>query len=212
VSGVFAHWPNRITAMRFGGAVLLFALFSLVGDLDLGETLEIGGLSMGMRSVIFVSFWLFVFLAVTDVLDGYLARRDGHVSAFGRIADPFVDKVLILGTLVFMTVMPWSRERIPAWFVVVILAREFLVTGLRGYVESVGMEFSADRFGKIKMLLQCFAVGGVMFIPGYDWPGSWIPVLNGIETFLIWGTLVATIGSGISYVLRTRALLAGEEQ
>ena len=210
--GVFAHWPNRITAMRFAGAVLLFLLFALGGDLELGDTFELGGLSMSMRSVIFVSFWLFVLLAATDVLDGYLARRGGHVSAFGRIADPFVDKVLILGTLIFMTVMPWSRERIPAWFVVVILAREFLVTGLRGYVESVGMEFSADRFGKIKMLLQCFAVGGVMFIPGYAWPDSWIPVLNGIETGLIWGTLLATIGSGVSYVLRTRALLAGAEE
>ncbi len=212
MNGVFAHWPNRITALRFLGAVGLFSLFGWVIDLDVGDTFVILGAEFAMQNVILFCFWLFVILAATDVLDGYLARQGGLVSVFGRIADPFVDKVLILGTLIFMAVMPWSRERIPAWFVVVILAREFLVTGLRGYAESVGMEFSADRFGKIKMLLQCLAVAGVMWIPGFSWPESWIPVWSAIETVLIWGTLIATIGSGISYVLRTRALLAEVER
>jgi CDP-diacylglycerol--glycerol-3-phosphate 3-phosphatidyltransferase len=212
VNGVFAHWPNRITAMRFAGAAFLVLVFSLVAGLDVGDRFAILGAEIEMQTVIMVCFWLFVLLAATDVLDGYLARQGGYVSVFGRIADPFVDKVLIMGTLIFMTVMPWSRERIPAWFVVLILARELLVTGLRGYVESVGMEFAADRLGKLKMLLQCFAVAGVMFIPGFPWPESWIPVWSAIETGLIWGTLLATVGSGVSYVLRTRTLLLGVER
>lgn len=209
MSGVFKHWPNRITAMRFVGAVLLFVILALIGDLEVGDELELFGSTWPVRSVIFGCFWLFVVLAVTDVLDGYLARQGGHVSVFGRIADPFVDKVLIVGTLIFMTVLPWARERIPAWFVVVIVAREFLVTGLRGYVESLGMEFSADRFGKAKMLLQCFAVGGAFLIPGVDWSEPVASVLDKVETGLIWGTLLATIGSGGSYLLRTRELLGG---
>lgn len=208
MSGVFANWPNRITALRFVGAAFLFFVLSLTAELELQDTLEFGGLSLPMRVVIQTCFWLFVILAATDVLDGYLARRYGQVSVFGRIADPFVDKVLVVGTLIFLAVTPWSRDRIPAWFVVIILAREFLVTGLRGYVESVGKEFAADRFGKIKMLVQCFAVAGVMFIPGFDWPEGWLAVWNPVLTLLIVATLVATVGSGVSYVLRTRDLLS----
>ena len=81
---VFSHWPNRITALRFIGAFVLFGLLTAIGD-DVQMTLNQA------------SFWLFVVVAATDFLDGYLARRDNLVSAFGRIADPFVDKVLILG-------------------------------------------------------------------------------------------------------------------
>ena len=80
-------------------------------------------------------FWLFILIAVSDVLDGWLARRGNHITAFGRIADPFVDKVMVLGAMIYLAVCPWSQTWFPAWIVVVILAREFLVTGLRGYVE-----------------------------------------------------------------------------
>lgn len=207
MSGVFKHWPNRITAMRFVGALLLFVIFSVTAELELHETFVLFSLELPMRTVIQICFWLFVVLAATDVLDGYLARQGGHVSVFGRIADPFVDKVLVVGTLIFLAVMPWSRDRIPAWFAVIILAREFLVTGLRGYVESIGKEFSADKFGKVKMLVQCFAVAGVMFIPGFDWAESWLEIWNPILSVLIVTTLVTTVGSGVSYVLRTRNIL-----
>lgn len=208
MKGVFAHWPNRITALRFVGALVLFCVFSLAGDSDIGDSLVLFGKSFAMRTVIQVSFWLFVVVASTDFLDGYLARKGGHVSVFGRIADPFVDKVLILGTLIFMAVMPWSAVRIPAWLVVVILAREFLVTGIRSYVESIGKEFAADWFGKIKMIVQCMAVGGVMWIPAYDWPEGWAKFWSVVVSILIYATVITTIGSGLSYVLRVRRILA----
>jgi phosphatidylglycerophosphate synthase len=91
-----------------------------------------------------LAFWLFIAIALSDVLDGWLARRGNLITAFGRIADPFVDKVLILGCMVYLAVLPWSQRFFPAWVVVVILAREFLVTGIRGYVESLGGQFPAD--------------------------------------------------------------------
>jgi len=119
--GVFAHWPNRITDLRFVGAFVLFALFVSFGERPAAE----------LRPRIGWAFWLFVVVAATDFLDGWLARRDQHITAFGRIADPFVDKILIVGTLVFLAVLPWSRPHLPAWMVVVILAREFLVTAIR---------------------------------------------------------------------------------
>jgi len=198
MSGIFAHWPNRITAIRFVGSLLLFLLFALRGD----SGVERDGLTMQ------VCFWLFVVTALTDALDGYLARRDNLVTAFGRIADPFVDKVLVLGTMVFLAVMEWSREWFPAWIVVVVLAREFLVTGIRGYVESLGEAFPADWFGKVKMVLQCTAIGIVLGIFAFDWPESLRELLVVAGHACVWATLVTSVGSGVSYVLKTRDLLA----
>jgi CDP-diacylglycerol--glycerol-3-phosphate 3-phosphatidyltransferase len=194
---VFAHWPNRITALRFVGAFVLFGLLTVIGD---GDPRQNSGLLQ-------FSFWLFVVVASTDFLDGYLARRDNHTSTFGRIADPFVDKVLILGVLVYLAVLPWSRPWVPAWAVVLILAREFLVTGIRGWVESTGREFGADRLGKVKMVLQSIAVGGILFLHAFPWPDEFFPYLSWMAHALILGTIAITVISGASYVLKTRTLV-----
>ena len=201
MTGVFAHWPNRITALRFVGALVLFALLAVWGD---------GRAEVGPGLATQVCFWLFVLIALTDYLDGYLARRHGLVSAFGRIADPFVDKVLVLGTMIFLAVMPWSRPWFPAWIVVVVLAREFLVTGIRGYVEATGAEFPADGFGKVKMVVQCFAIGFVFGRVAFPWEALGIPLelLSFCTHALVWATLAASVGSGATYVLKARALLA----
>lgn len=200
--GVFSHWPNRITALRFLGALVLFALFTAFGE----------RVPEGHRSVFQVAFWLFVVVASTDFLDGYLARQGNLITAFGRIADPFVDKVLILGSMIFMAVLPWSRPWLPAWMVVVILARELLVTGIRGYVESLGGAFPADGFGKMKMIVQCFAVGGIIWVEAYDWPPAWRAFWSGLAHVLVWSTVLATLGSGISYVLKTKRVLVEQER
>jgi CDP-diacylglycerol--glycerol-3-phosphate 3-phosphatidyltransferase len=195
--GIFQHWPNRITAIRFVGSLVLFVLLSLPGmDVE----------SPG-RVAVQVAFWLFILIAMSDFLDGYLARRYGHVSAFGRIADPFVDKVLVLGSLILLAVLEWSRPFIPAWIVVVVLAREFLVTGIRGYVESLGREFPADWFGKIKMIIQCIAIGVVLGVHAFPWPGFLHTFLVYAGHAFVWGTLLSSLGSGVSYVLKTAKLL-----
>lgn len=199
--GVFSHWPNRITAIRFVGALVLFTIFAgVLGDRAAQGIAEV-------RGVVCFAFWLFVVVAATDVLDGYLARRDQLITAFGRIADPFTDKVLILGTMIFQATMPWTQAWLPAWIVVAILAREFLVTGIRGYVESVGGEFPAGRFGKLKMIAQCCAVGGIIWVHAYDWSAGWFDFWSALTHGLVWATLFATVGSGLSYVLKTRRVL-----
>lgn len=199
--GVFAHWPNRITMIRFVGALVLFAIFAIWGDVE-ASAIE------GNRTPFFVAFWLFTVIAATDFLDGYLARRDQVVTAFGRIADPFTDKVLILGTMVYLSVMPWSEPRLPATLVVVILAREFLVTGIRGYVESLGREFPADGFGKIKMIVQSIAVGGLIWLEAFPWGDWWFDLWAVVVDVLVWLTLLTTVGSGVTYVLKTRQILS----
>lgn len=198
--GIFAHWPNRITAARFVGALVLFVVFALFEDA--------GVAAVEASPKIVLAFWLFIVVAVSDVLDGWLARRGNHITAFGRIADPFVDKVLVLGAMIFLAVMPWSRTYFPAWIVVVILAREFLVTGIRGYVESLGAQFPADNFGKVKMLTQCFAIGIVVGMHAFRWSFDQRELLSLVAQVFVWVTLATSVGSGASYILKTKRILA----
>lgn len=199
MSGIFAHWPNRITAVRFAGSLVLFVLFASLGE---------GVLGAEPAWFFPVAFWLFVLTAATDFLDGWLARRGNLVSAFGRIADPFVDKVLVLGSMIFLAVMEWSRAWFPAWIIVIVLAREFLVTGIRGYVESLGKEFPADWFGKIKMIVQCIAISAVLALFAFPWPAVLADALRVLVHVFVWATLVTSLGSGVSYVLKMRGILA----
>ena len=198
--GVFAHWPNRITALRFVGALALFWVLAAWGEVAPDEV-------AGARGRLQVAFWLFIAVALSDILDGWLARRGNLITAFGRIADPFVDKVLVLGTMIYLAVLPWSRAYFPAWIVVVILAREFLVTGIRGYVESLGREFPADWFGKVKMALQCSAVGIVMGLAAFELSPAAQRFWGGFGWFCVIGTVVTSLGSGLSYIFKARKLL-----
>jgi len=199
--GIFAYWPNRITALRFVGALVVFFVLALYCDVPQSEVATV-------RGPLQLAFWLFIAVALSDILDGWLARRGNVITAFGRIADPFVDKVLVLGTMIFLAVLPWSRTFFPAWIVVVILAREFLVTGVRGYVESLGREFPADWFGKVKMFVQCWAVGIAIGIAAFELSRE----AERVWTWIGWGCVVATVatslGSGFSYIFKARKLLA----
>jgi CDP-diacylglycerol--glycerol-3-phosphate 3-phosphatidyltransferase len=194
--GIFAHWPNRVTALRFLGSLVLFFVLTVWG--------EDHGIGPVAGSVV---FWLFIVIAATDYLDGYLARRGNVITSFGRIADPFVDKVLVIGSMVYLAVLDWSQPWFPAWIVVVVVAREFLVTGIRGYVESLGLAFPADWFGKVKMVVQCIAIAIVFGLPAFPWPDGLRSFLEVGAHVFVWGTLVTTVGSGTSYVMKTRRLL-----
>jgi CDP-diacylglycerol--glycerol-3-phosphate 3-phosphatidyltransferase len=200
-AGVFAHWPNRITALRFVGALALFVILALWGQHDEAELEH-------ERGVFQIAFWLFIATALSDVLDGWLARRGNQITTFGRIADPFVDKVLIVGAMIFLATLPWSRRYFPAWIVVVIVAREFLVTGIRGWAESQGHKFPADWFGKVKMFLQCFAVAIVIGIAAFQWSPRAAHFWSEAGEACVIATLVASVGSGLSYVFKVRKLLA----
>lgn len=201
-TGIFAHWPNRITALRFLGACGVFVIFAQVGDRD----------PQASRTELLLAFWLFVLVALTDFLDGYLARRYKLESAFGRIADPFVDKVLVCGAMIFLSSFDWSRPWLPAWITVVVLAREFLVTGIRGYVESLGTSFGADWFGKIKMLVQCFAIGTLIGMHAFEWAQRQREQWSMLAHVLVWATLVTSVASGLSYTFKARRFLIGADR
>ena len=140
--------PNSITVGRLVLAVVFFWLISGVACTP-GED----------PSRAWWAVWVFIVAAVTDILDGYLARKWKSVSPFGRILDPVVDKVLVLGGLVFLAAPPLQEgSGIVAWMVVVVIGRELLVTSVRAVIEATGSPFGADWGGKIKMLVQCVTV------------------------------------------------------
>lgn len=183
--------PNAITLIRLIVTVLVFVCLGLMGgDVEAD------------RALAWWAFALFIFAAVTDFLDGYLARRLNQVSMFGRVFDPFADKVLICGTFIaLLTVTPSLGALLPAWFVIVIVARELLVTTLRGAAEAQGIAFPAERIGKLKMVAQSVTAAAL------------ISIVAGTQTFhevAVWGmwlTLVLTVWSGLGYVWKARSLL-----
>jgi CDP-diacylglycerol--glycerol-3-phosphate 3-phosphatidyltransferase len=210
-----ADW---ITGARFVLALVVFGLLTWLEKYGPAER----------HTLYWTAFVVFVVAAVTDAVDGAVARRTG-MSDFGRIADPFVDKVLVVGSLVFLAAIPATQRIIPAWAVVLIVAREFLVTGIRGFVESKGLQFPADKWGKAKMVLQCCAAGAGLLVLAIDPSGhlsksgrgflysygegesTLDSVISGVPTLtrgLVWLSVILTVGSGISYVVRASRMLA----
>lgn len=181
--------PNQLTAGRFVLSIVLFVLLPLDWYLS--------------------SLVVFVLAATTDWMDGYWARKYGQVTTLGRIFDPFVDKIIICGTFIFLVADPGSH--IQAWMAVVVVGRELLVTALRGFLEGEGANFSAVMSGKLKMVLQCLAVGASMYWLSYETSGAnplglerdWIRWTLDLS---VWGAVGLTVYSGLEYVLRAIAL------
>ncbi|MGL6195898.1 MAG: CDP-diacylglycerol--glycerol-3-phosphate 3-phosphatidyltransferase [Thermoguttaceae bacterium] len=149
---------------------------------------------------------LFILAAITDFLDGYLARKYNLITVFGRIMDPFADKLLICGCFVYLVAFQQLLEvpfGLRPWMSVVIVARELLITSLRAVIEKSGGDFSAKWIGKWKMVLQCIAV-----------PACFMYLICSICPFIkytmiisLWGTVLITIYSGIAYVFAATRMI-----
>ena len=159
------------------------------------------GLAHANETLVWIAFVLFLVAAVTDFVDGWLARRWNLVTAFGRVADPFADKVLIAGSLITLLQFPAATTVLTTWYVVIVVAREFLVTAIRGVVEATGKPFPADRLGKWKMVSQCWTVAALItMVTGtgfWVWAAQWG----------FWVSLVLTVVSGLNYVVKARDVL-----
>ncbi len=172
-----------------------------------------------------ISIALFIMAAVTDALDGYLARKWHAESIFGRIMDPFCDKVLVLGAFIYLAgprfvVREWVQEGsfftmatgVYPWMVVVVLARELLVTGFRGEAESMGVSFASSWSGKGKMILQSITIPTVLFLVvnfRTHEQDSISVAARVLCHVLIWITVLVTIWSGLPYIFRLRQITGG---
>ncbi|MBX3462131.1 MAG: CDP-diacylglycerol--glycerol-3-phosphate 3-phosphatidyltransferase [Planctomycetes bacterium] len=191
--------PNLITLSRLAITAGVFVCLELAPARS-GP----GGPGSIDAPLVWVAFVLFLVAAITDFLDGYLARKWNLVTAFGRVADPFADKVLIAGSLITLLQFPPATTVLTTWYVVVVVAREFLVTAVRGVVEASGRPFPADRLGKWKMVAQCITVGSLMTMVAGT--GLWVWLALGS----FWVSLVLTVVSGANYVWKARDVLFGD--
>ncbi len=195
--------PNRLTLARLA----LTVLFVMVASSGVPWAFTLGALLFGMG-------------ALTDYFDGKIARERNIVTAFGQLMDPLADKVLM--TAAFVMLLEADQQTMPGWLVILVLAREFLVTGLRLVAAAQGEVLAADKLGKHKTIWQIVAASYLLvrlaarespmawFRPFFEMTlGPWrleqlcIPVLLTVM-------LVLTVGSGFTYLLRNRALILRE--
>lgn len=180
--------PNFLTLSRLALAVVLYACIE-------------------MRAWL-VGLIVFIVAAVTDWLDGFFARKFGTSTAFGRCFDPLVDKVLVCGAFVFL--LPHPETGLAPWMVALIVARELLITGVRGFVEQEGVNFGADYLGKLKMVTQSGYLIAVLLrlsLP-VNASRSWQSAVEILVGGLLVATLITTVASGLQYILRAGRILA----
>ncbi len=149
-----------------------------------------------------VAFVIFLIAAVTDWLDGYLARKWELSTDLGRLVDPFVDKVIICGT--FIIFVHVAEEIIVPWMVITIVAREFLVSSIRGFSESKGVKFASNIWGKTKMFIQSWTICAMLLYYAHFENVGWAEYM---VTVFMWITIIVTIGSGITYVYSAKKTL-----
>lgn len=205
----YRQLPNQLTLLRLVLAAVFFVLLNCY---------RYGAASpMWLLPVAIV---VFIAAAITDTLDGYLARKWHVESKFGRIMDPFCDKVLVIGAFVYLAgprfVIPDAIgvnnidffsmvTGVYPWMVAVILSRELLVTAIRGELEGEGVKFGANVFGKLKMILQSVVIPIVLAIvwlaeidPGS--PGGVGNLLYWVRDVLVYVTVLVTVVSGLPYI------------
>ena len=175
------NWPNRLSILR----IALVPLVVLMAYVDTPW-------SYG------VALALFVLGGLTDWADGWMARRYGIVTNFGKFMDPVADKLLVLSTMISLCGQGW----IPAWACVVVLFREFAVDGLRLVAMEQGQVIAAGKLGKIKTCTQ-MAMLVAFLLSAAGW--LHVPALN---ECLLWLAVLMTLWSGADYFLRNRALFS----
>ena len=169
--------PNVLTLVRILAVPVL--VVALLGEIDNGDV---------------IAAVVFALAAATDGLDGYIARRRGQITNFGKLMDPLADKLLVVAALVSLV----SLGRLEAWIAMVIIAREIAVTGLRSIAAEQGVVIAASWLGKIKTTLQIVAIFGLI---AYD------PAPLGVD-LLLYAAVAMTVISGADYFLNLRRTLA----
>ena len=171
--------PNFLTVLRMLAVPVV--VVALLGETPNGDAL---------------AAVVFALAALTDGLDGYIARSRGAVTTFGKLMDPLADKLLVTAALVSLV----SLGRLAAWVAMVIIAREFAVTGLRALAAERGIVISASWLGKVKTVLQIAAVFALI---AFDPSPLWVDLL-------VYTAVAATIISGLDYFFGLRRRIEEE--
>lgn len=183
----FWNVPNTLTVGRLGLAVVVFVLIAF--------------------EQWFTALAVFGLAALSDALDGYLARRLNQVTPLGRQLDPLVDKVIVAGTYIYLLTVP--KTGLYPWMVTTVVIRELLIQGLRSHLEGGGHAFGAKTAGKIKTTFQCLSISAILLALSAR-PAEGSPWLLGRDV-LTWLAVGMTLYSGLGYVVAAFPSLKGKE-
>ncbi len=191
--------PNTLTMLRIVLA-LAFIVFLFMGGLF-------------YKALAFATFFL---ASVTDLLDGFLAKRTNQITDFGKLMDPIADKILILSAFLAFV----ELGIIPAWMVVIVILREVAITAMRGLAYTKGMVIPADGVGKHKTVTQVAAIFVILLYIVFEEGGPgvfkfWTPsAQTSFRAAIFYAMMLAvifTVVSGVSYLVRNRSLFANEK-
>lgn len=191
--------PNKLTLFRI---ILIPAMVTIAYIPVLNDgTLMIGTMTLAN----FINVIIFIVASLTDFLDGYLARKYNLVTTFGKFADPLADKLLVISAMVVLCtqIQQYAPEHtwfIPGWVIIVILCREFIVSGIRLVAVERGNVIAAGLMGKIKTFTTMVALSVLFFYQLHD-------VIGYIGAGLMYIALVFTILSGVEYFWKNRKVI-----
>lgn len=182
------NWPNRLTILR----VLLIPFFVICLMVKEGE----GGLR-------YVALVIFIVASMTDALDGHLARKHNMVTNFGKFMDPLADKLLVCSAMICLI----ELGQIPAWIVLVIIAREFIISGFRLIASDNGVVIAASWWGKMKTIVQMIMIILLLLDLGTIFPGGAEPIYI-VEQMFIYLAMILTVISLIDYIVKNVQVLS----
>ncbi len=210
--------PNTITLVRII-LVIVFAIALAIGGVDPFikgvspmETMENKGWFVPVSIGNSIALWAFVAGAISDFLDGYLARKYNLVTNFGKLIDPLADKILVSAAFIYLTYVGMC----PFWITILIIFREFLVTGLRQLAVEKGVVMAADKSGKWKTGMQlayCIAclvhLAYAASLPEPLHSLSVGPIAEYMRDIFLWASVILTLWSGLHYCISGRSFLRG---
>lgn len=185
---------NKITLIRI--FLVPVVMFFLLIRFHIGA-IQFGSVTLTMNELI--ATLVFVIAAVTDGLDGYIARKNKIVTNLGKFLDPLADKLLITAALISLVEM----QRLEAWIAIIIISREFAVTGLRLIAVAEGHVIAASPLGKLKTIIQIVAIVTLML---NNFP--FVTISLPFDQVVTWLAVVITLASGIDYFYKNKALIS----
>ncbi len=189
--------PGALRVVNLSNSITLIRIFSiplLMWILSSARFSSVHGDKELLASLVFIA------AAMTDGIDGYLARKREQITAMGILLDPLADKLLIAAA--FVTLVQLNPSLVPAWIAVVVIGREFLVSGLRSIAASEGFTIEASDLGKLKMVVQIVSVVAVILDHRWkEWPvyGYYVFPIHWIAYLAIWFMVVVSLVSAIDY-------------
>ncbi|MBM7842125.1 CDP-diacylglycerol--glycerol-3-phosphate 3-phosphatidyltransferase [Herpetosiphon giganteus] len=187
------NWANILSSIRIIATIPLLML--LLNDTAVSY---------------FWAFWFYAIVAITDLLDGQLARKYGWVSNLGIFLDLTADKIYTAGILICLV----ATNLLAPWAAIIILVREFVVTGLRSLAAAEGVVIPSGRWGKLKMIVTILALGWIMVRANIDragWfnaidVGGGLTWLSHLSSIVLWLAVLLTIMSGVEYIWAAREI------